>query len=270
MLRTLSLAALLLSACDDGGGTDAVRFDRLEVRDIDWTRVDTDLVFQIDNPIPVDLGLARMDWTLEMSGIDLLSGADADGFTLRGGQSSELALPVGMDFADLFDMVEVGRGQDTLPFTLTGTLGFDSDWGPLDLPFRAQGDFPALRAPNIKLAGLRMGEVSWQQAAVELDLTVDNDLGSTLGLADLGYALSIEGWDVADGLVQDAGAVEGAAARTVTLPVRVDLLQAAGAGVTALLGGGKVDVALAAEADVDTPFGLIPLAFDLRDGLSIQ
>ena len=47
-----------------GGCTEAsdflpkVSFDRLEVREIDWTDIQTDFVFRVDNPNPVRVGVA--------------------------------------------------------------------------------------------------------------------------------------------------------------------------------------------------------------------
>jgi len=267
-----ALAALILAAplaaCDGDTAGDMLAFDRMDVTELSWTDIESDFVFALDNPLLVDLEVARFDYTLDLAGADVAFGEAADGIIIGAGQG-ELAFPVGLQFAEVYEMVEASKGEDTVPFVFSGSVGFDTAIGPIDLPFNAEGDFPALRTPKVTLAALKVADLSWSGAALDIGIDVDNEHGSTLLFNNLDYGLRIEGQDVASGLVQQLGSANAGTTR-VDLPVNVDFLEAGAAAVSALSGSGQVDVGLAATADVETPFGTLPLTIDSVEGLSLS
>ncbi len=266
-LLLLAGVAASITGCDEGMMEDAVAFERMDVTDLDWTAVQSDFVFSVANPMFIDLGVARFDYTLELAGADVAFGEAADGLVVQAG-GGELAFPVGLTFAEVYDLTRAEPGQDTMDFVFAGTVGFDTDWGPVDLPFEAEGDFPALRTPKVKLDSLKVDEVDWTGASLDLGLAIDNDHGSTLIFDNLDYGLTIDGFDVAGGKLAQLGSAESGKS-TVALPIDVEFLDLGGAAISALTGGGQVDVGLAATADVETPFGVIPLTIDAADGLSV-
>lgn len=266
-ILALTAVALVTSGCDEGFANEAVSFERMEVQDIDWTQVDSDFVFQVNNPLFFDLGVARFDYTLELAGADVAFG-DAEGGLVVEAGGGELAFPVGLTFAEVYELAEATRGEDTMPFVFTGSVGFDTELGPVDLPFEAEGDFPALRAPQVRLDSLAVSQLDTSGATLDIGLLIDNEHGSTLLFEDLDYGLSLDGFDVASGSVARLG--DAAAGETqVDLPVSVDFLDLGGAALSALTSGGKVEVGLGATADVETPFGLIPLEITAQDGLKV-
>lgn len=265
LLPALLLPALLLSSCD--GELKAyyptIAFDRLDVNSVDWETADTNFVFRVDNPNPVDITMASFDYALAFEGEEWLSGDDPDGLTLAAADGSEVALPVTLNFADLYDMVQAIRGEDTIDFNLAGSFGFDTPIGPVELPYNADGGFPALRTPSFGFDEIRVADLSLSGATIELDLDVDNDHASTLTFDNFDYTLTLEGEDVGEGSVATLGAVDGATTGVVTLPLDISFGSAGVALYSALLdGSGNVSAGLAASTDVETPFGTIPLDID--------
>ena len=73
--RFLPLLLGIAGCTEAGNFLPKVSFDRLEVREIDWTDIQTDFVFRVNNPNPVRVGVAAFD---ELTGtIDAL--IDFDG-----------------------------------------------------------------------------------------------------------------------------------------------------------------------------------------------
>jgi LEA14-like dessication related protein len=260
-----------LLACNGGIATilPTVSFQRLRVNDVNFESVDVDFVFAVDNPNPVGFPLHRFSYALDLAGVELLSGENPDGLELEAQGSSDVALPVVMAFASIFEVVEAARGSDTLPFALRGDFGWDTDLGPVDVSFDEGGDFPALRKPRVDLGQLRLGGISGSSVAAELDLGVDNDHGSPLGLKNLDFDLAVAGSRVGGGNLEDGGQVDGATQRTLTLPLVLDLI-GAGEAVAAAVSGERVRVGLSAALDVDTPFGTVPLALDPSGSVSVR
>lgn len=235
-----------------------VTFENLEVLDVNWDGVEADFVFNVNNPNPVDVNLARFDYGLAFQEVEWLNGNDPDGLSLGASGSSELALPVSFQFQDLYEMVQAVRGQDNIDFGLQGSFGFDTPAGPIDLPYAEAGDFPAPRKPGISLNSLKVQNIALSGADLNLKLDVDNSHGSALGLAALDYDLSLAGVDLGSGYIADLGTVEGDSQSRLTIPVHVDFLGGA-AALYSVLQGEKLDVDLQATLDVDTPFGVLPL-----------
>lgn len=260
LLPALTLL-VLTSACQEAEPfLPKVSFDRMDVNDLNWTDISTDFVFSVTNPNPVRVGVQTFDYELDLADTPLLSGDNADGFKLPAEGSSELSLPVDLVFAETWETVQATRGLDDVPFRLAGKFGFDTPLGTVNIPYDEDGQFPALRTPKFQFKALRVANVNLTSATLEVDLGVDNAHGSTLFFDNFGYALTVADADVATGLLQTF-AVDGDQEGTVTLPIDVNLLSALTIG-EAILTGGQLPVGLSAEVDVDTPFGVLPLAVD--------
>lgn len=270
-LASVVALALPLGGCEEiDPYLPKARFDRLDVKSVTFEAVEADFVFAVDNPNPVDIKLARFDYALAFEEVEFLTGDDPDGLELVGDGATELALPVGFTFEGLYELVQATRGEDVIDFALAGSFGFDTPAGIVDLPYDADGDFPALRTPSFQPAALRVEDLDFTGATLELDLDVDNDHGSNLVFQQFDYALDLEGSRVASGLVAELGEVSGATEGTLTLPFDVSFADA-GAGIyEALSGGDPVDVGLSAATEVDTPFGVLPLSVDESGTVSMQ
>lgn len=261
-MRTLLLSALLLSGCNGelDGYLPTIAFDRLEVNSVDWDMADTNFVFKVNNPNPVEITLASFDYNLAFQGEEWLTGDDPDGLVLGAAGASELALPVGLVFQDLYDMVQAVRGEDTIDFELGGDFGFNTPIGLVELPFETEGNFPALRTPNFAFSALRIDDVGLTSATLALDLDVDNDHASNLDFTNFDYSFALEGYDVGSGAVAQLGTVDGADTGTLTLPMEISYGSAGYAIYEILVGGdSKVNIGLSAATDVGTPFGIVPL-----------
>ncbi|MBN1336089.1 MAG: LEA type 2 family protein [Deltaproteobacteria bacterium] len=268
MHRILLPLLPLLAACSElDPYLPTVTFDRLDVKSVDWAEISTDFVFRVDNPNPVEVPLARFDYSLVLGGVELLSGDDPDGLVLLASDASELALPADLVFASVYETVQAVRGDDAVPFVLSGSFGFDTPVGQVDVPYDADGDFPALRTPAIDLGTLRVTNLSVTEIDLGLDLHIDNDHGSTLWFQDFDYTVSLAGTQAAEGLV-DLGGVEGASLETVELPITIDNLSVISA-LYDVLTGDAVQVGLDAVSNVDTPFGMVPLAVDESGNVDI-
>ena len=260
MMRTCLLSILLLTSmgCQEAEPfLPKVSFERLDVNSLSWTDISTDFVFQVRNPNPVKIGVQTFDYALDLADTPLLSGDNAEGFQLAAEGSSDLSLPVDLVFAETWDTVQATRGLDEVPFRLAGKFGFDTPLGRVDIPYDEDGQFPALRTPKFQFQALRVAEVTFTSATLEVDVGVDNAHGSTLFFDNFGYALTVGDADVASGLLQTFS-VDGDQEGTISLPIAVNLLSAIDIA-DALLTGGDLPVGLSASVDVDTPFGVLPL-----------
>jgi LEA14-like dessication related protein len=265
---------VLLLACTDGG-TDLspyvpkVTFNRFDLVDLDFEHIDVDFVFDVDNPNPVDIPLARFDYSLGFEGVELIAGDDPNGLELKSDATSEMALPVGLEFANIFDIAEAVRGVDTIGFGLAGSFGFDTDLGPVDIEYDESGDFPALRTPSFDLGQLRIESADADSVEFGLDVDVDNDHASVLDFSNLDFRVKFAGVRVGSGTEEEVGEVAGASTETKTIPFTVDYADAI-AALSAAVSGDALNVKLDADMDVDTPFGIVPLTVDETGDVEVR
>lgn len=249
-----------------------VAFDRFDVHTLTWQEIDTDFVFRVDNPNPIQIDLTDYAYQLELQQVPVLSGENLEGFTLEAEGGSELALPVGLVFTEAWDLVEATRGEDTIDFGIEGDFGFDTPVGQAEIPFHETGDFPAVRTPNIRLDALRVGQldVLSGEADFEIDLAVDNAHGSSLWFDSFTFDVGLGGSDVVAGSLPTLGAVEGAAEEILVLPITANLLNAGTSVIDALLNQEPLTVQLSASTDVETPFGVLPLQINEEGQVSVE
>ena len=246
----------------------SVAFSRLEVSAIDFEQIDTNFVFDVSNPNPVGAPVDRFDYAFRLEDVEILSGNSPDGLELVANGTSEMSLPVSLDFEGIYDAITATRGLDYIEFGLEGGFGFDSDIGPIDILFDEGGSFPALRAPKFDLGKLRVTDVGGSDVGFGLDMNVNNDHGSTLNFRDLDFRLGFAGVQVGGGQLEDLGEVNGASEQTLTLPFRIDYVDAFDA-LSALATGEPLSVELDATMNVNTPFGEIPLHVDESGNIEV-
>ncbi|MCB9762641.1 MAG: LEA type 2 family protein [Alphaproteobacteria bacterium] len=279
MIKTLrmmtALGGLLVvgTGCEELDGLDPylpqVTFQELAVDDVDWTGVESRFVFNVHNPNPVGINLARFDYALAFEQVEWLAGDSPEGLSLEAEGDSELALPVAFEFTDLYDLVQALRGVDDVDFALNGSFGFDTDWGPIDIPYAEEGGFPAPRKPDIQYNALRLQELSFSGAELALKLDVDNEHGSNLLFRNMDYRMSLAGVDVGGGFLDELGEVDGASTRTLSVPIQVNFADV-GLALYDVLTGDRLTVDLDASMDVDTPFGVIPLELNRSGQVDLQ
>jgi len=260
-MRLIFLSFLVTGCAEVDQFLPKVKFNKLDVRAISFEQIETDFVFDVSNPNPIEIELASFSYALDLEAVQLFSGDNNEGFALANRGDTELLLPVDIVFADAWDTVSATRGEDNVDFGLNGHFGFNTPLGEMKLPYDEGGQFPALRTPTFSFESLRLTNLTIWDADLVIDLGVVNEHESTLFFDNFDYGLDLGGKSVATGLVQTFD-VAGDTKGTVSLPINVDLLTAGVTLVDAIIGRGNLDVGLSAGVDVDTPFGIIPLSID--------
>ncbi len=273
MIRSLRPFFLLpfLGACggDFTSLVPTVQFSRFDVKDIDFEHIETDFVFNLDNPNPIGMPLSRFSYDLALQEVPFLSGDDPNGLALVANGTSEVALPVSLTFEGIYELIQAVRGEDVVGFDLAGGFGFDTALAPVDISYAESGDFPALRIPKLQLGKLRLVSADLEAVDLELDFDLENDHGSALDFANLDFDLAFAGVRVGGGIVEEVGSVEGASSKTFKLPFAIDYFDAITA-VAAAASGEKLRVNIDAAMDVTTPFGVLPLMIDETGDISVE
>ncbi|HMV69366.1 MAG TPA: LEA type 2 family protein [Myxococcota bacterium] len=281
MNRAWWLALTLTSGCAKVGSLEdlgldrfmpTVEFRKLKVTDLDFQRIDTNFVFAVENPNPIKVTLSSFSYDLDLDGKNLIDGNQKDGLSLEAQGESKLVFPVGVVFADLFQLVGDLHGKDDVPFTFNGKIGFNTPLGEIKLPFREAGQFPVVHLPRVGFKAVRVGnlDILHQKATINVDLGLAHDGGSPLTFDGFDYHLKLGGRKVAEGVLEHLANVSSGSEEVVSLPVQLNLLEIGATIVDAITKKTKLDVGLEASVAVGTPFGAIPLTINERGDVDVR
>lgn len=273
------LVPLALGAgCPKGGlpSLDAlkptVRFADVNVQDINFERLDTEFVFDVENPNPVRIQVSSFTYDLDLAGSGFIDGTSDDGVGLEPQGTSQIKLPVGLVFTELLETAGNLRGADEIPFAIAGDFAFDTPLGEVRIPYSEEGTLPMIRAPKFRVAAARVAEFRplANRAVLEVDIGMTSQGGAPLGIQGFDYGLALGGNNVAEGLVAELATLEPGQEQVATLPVELNLLSLGTTIVRAITNKEQIDIGLDAAMNVDTPFGLLPLSVDETGNVQLQ
>lgn len=204
--------------------------------DFDAARLLVDV--RVDNPNPVGIEIAGLDYELRLNGERVLTGESADRSDIPPRGSGTVAVPITLDYGDLADRVGHLRGRDTVDYAID--LGIMVDvplLGKRRVPVTASGTVPIPQRPEIALRDLRVERLGLGGARVMLDVAVSNPNAFALALNTLQYELSINGGNWARGSLNELSRVGAGERSTMSIPVNLDFA-AIGSGVRELLMAG--------------------------------
>ncbi len=238
-------------------------FRRVELHDASLSGISLDTIWQMDNPNTVGLSLASVDYALFIDNKQVLAGSPPNGLQIPAQGSAEIVFPTGIKFQDLVEVVATFINKDTATYRAEGSLGVSTPIGVIKIPLATQGDFEVPKLPAISFGNPRIGNVSLSGATFEFPINVNNKNSFPMLVSQVTGALSIGGSNVGTLSTGNLGALDGKGAKTITLPLTVSFLGAAGAVVNAARGGNS---SLGFNAQVQS--GSVSLPFSLNQAVS--
>ncbi|MEJ2466797.1 MAG: LEA type 2 family protein [Candidatus Thiodiazotropha sp.] len=247
LLITVLLQTLLLAGCATleqvsqalEGQKPSAAVQGLKLTGLDMNGVNLVFDVAVDNPNPVGISLAALDYDLKLLGSSFLQGDQPMGMKLAANGSSQVQVPVRLGFQQLLNSYQQLKGAEKVGYELDLGMGFDVPLlGKVRVPVNYRGDFPIPEMPAVSLRSLDVQQLTMSGASLLLQLEVDNPNSFSLLLNKLNYNLKLNGYDVGGGLVDKAVNIKQDGRGTVSLPVSLDFAQAGMGLYSALLGKG--------------------------------
>jgi|GEM_PF-1136185 len=246
--------------------TPKLRFKEMSLKSLSFSAIDVDFLFALDNPNPVSVKLASFGYALGLQGVEILKGTQNDGLKLEARGESELAIPLSLTYARIFELVAASKGKDNLDYSIGGQLGFNTPVGVAHVPFQHRGAFPVLHAPDFSIKGISLGDFSPLQGKARLDLKLgvaNPSGGSAVGFQNLRYNISLMGSPIVESVLAAVPDVASGASSEVVIPIVVNLLTAGATIADSITNKKPLDLGFQGIVDVRTPFGVIP--FDIKE-----
>ncbi len=217
-----------------------------------------DFDFELENPNAVAISLASLDYKLNVEGKQLFAGDQNKGIKIGANARSPVTLPFSVKFVDLAQsLATLFSSKQAVPYDLAVGFGLKTPIGPIRLPAKVDGTVPLPKLPEVKVANVRMGNLSVTGAEVIFDLNVQNKSKFPLRLEGLNYGVEIAGAQVGSGNAQ-VPAMAANAAATTQVPIRLNFLSV-GAAVVNVVRSKQVPYKFTGKLDLgpfDHPFTL--------------
>jgi len=263
--RLLVLLAVGASACSwlqmaaGGFKKPDVAYKSASLTDVSLSGATLNVVTRVDNPNPVSLALAEVDYRLSIDGHPVATGKPPDGLEIQANGATDVTLPASFKFTDLGQAVATVLQKGSAGYKAEGTVGVKTPIGLVKVPLSHEGTFTLPAMPGIALGTPRLTSVAIDHATVELPVTLTGKGSLPVPLQALEAAVTIGGARIGEVSARDLGTLEPGASRSVTLPLTVPFSGAVEAA-QAMLKGGTVPIAL----DGQLQSGPAPVPFQLK------
>lgn len=222
--------------------TPSASIESARIADFDFDTAQLLVDLRVDNPNPIAVRVAGLDYELRLNGRRALAGDSAERAEIPARGTGNVTVPITLTYRDLAERVADLRERDTIDYAID--LGIVVDvplLGERRLPASASGTLPVPQRPGIALNDLRVERLDLGGARLALDVTVSNPNTFELALGTLGYKLNMNGREWATGTAERLPRVGAGERSTLSIPIDLDF-GAIGSGVRQILiSGGRAE-----------------------------
>jgi LEA14-like dessication related protein len=211
-------------------------FKTASLADLSLGSATINLTYLVENPNPIGLELASVEYAFFVEGKQVVAGKPPAGLRIPADGQAEVVLPANVRFMDIVPVLETFLTKDQASYTARGALGVDTPIGVVSLPFEKEGSFDVPKLPAVEFQAPRVTRITLTSATIEVPLTVTNRNGFPLPIGGLSGDITLAGARVGSLSTGDLGMIDARAARPVALPLTIHFAQAA-AAAAAIQGG---------------------------------
>lgn len=202
-----------------------VDFSRASVSDVSLSGATVDLAWLVENPNPIGIDIAKLDYLFKVEDKQVAAGAPKAGVTVAANKRGELAFPAEVKFADLASVITTFLQKDNASYAASGNVGFQTPLGILSFPLQHQGTFPVPKLPDVTFEAPSISKMDLTGATLEIPLIVNNKNGFPLPIDALVGGLNIAGAKVGQ-LNAGSMSLDAKATKRISLPIRVNFANA--------------------------------------------
>jgi len=209
------------------------------ISSLDFDNLTLNFGIKVDNPNPIPISLAGLDYDLKLAGKSFIKGKKDQPIEVAASGISQIELPITVGFKDLLKIFKTFKNQDSAAYDLDLGLLVDVPViGQYRHPLQTKGNFPIPKTPSVKLANMSVGKMSFSGAEVGVQLEVNNPNAFSLALDKLDYRLKVNGAQWFDGVQNNVGNIKANGKSIINLPLSLNFMDL-GSGLFSVLSGGK-------------------------------
>jgi len=203
----------------------------VKVKDVKLTGLslnglDLDFKIGIQNPNSVAIKLAGFDYELLIENNIFLKGQQNKEVKIEANGSSQVDIPVSLTFKQLYNSFQALKDADSIKYTLKSGLSFDVPiLGKIRIPVQTTHRVPNVKLPKIKVASLKLANISFTGADLKLALEVENPNAWSADLKQLQYNFMVNGQRWLEGNLKKTLKLQQKEKQVLELPIHLNFLE---------------------------------------------
>ena len=219
-----------------------------------------DLAFDVDieNPNPVSVHLAGLDYDFKLNNTSFLKGNQSKEVRIESNGKSRVEIPLSLTFSDLYQTYQTLKNQDSTAYTLNCGLSVQLPLlGTTRIPVQKTGHLPLIKIPKISIHALKLKKLSLSGADLALELKMDNPNAFKLLLSRLNYNFNVNGNSWAQGQLSTLSAVNEKSKETIRIPVSLNFIEMGRSVYQLVSGNQNIEYRLSGNLGFDTSLPML-------------
>ncbi|MFZ5517941.1 MAG: LEA type 2 family protein [Candidatus Zhuqueibacterota bacterium] len=235
-----------------------LEFQRVRFTGMSFETVNLAFDVSIKNPNPLSASLAGFDYNFQINGASFLSGQQPAQLTIAANAESALEIPLTLAFKDLYQTYQTLKNQDSSAYKIDSGLLFDLPiLGRTRIPVSHEGHLPLIKLPDVRMGSLKLKNINFSGAELELKLNVNNPNNFNLLMNKLDYNVAINGATWAKGLTQKAMTIREKSESAITIPVSLSFSSMGRTIYNVIMGNEKLNYHLTGSLDANSSIPLL-------------
>ena len=208
-----------------------VVLDKTDLKNVSFTEGTVLFHFLIHNPNPVGIVVSKATYRLALNGTDFIQGVLDKGIAVAANGTAPLEIPLTIVYLDFYKTLQDLFKSDKAAYHLNGSLSV----GPFDIPYRASGDLPLPKLPDVSLKNVKVARWSTSGASLVFSLAMNNPNAFTVQPEGIRYRVALAGVPFAEGDAVRIPSALGNGESSMDLPLTVNFIEMGKAAYNLLL-----------------------------------
>ena len=232
--------------------------EKVRITSLSFKKVDLNFDIAVTNPNPIAIQLAGFDYDLLLNNRSFVKGDHKKSLKIEAGGKSNVAIPISLTFADVYHTFKSLQGVDSIKYQLKMKLGFNVPvLGVVKIPVSKSGHIPNLHMPSISLGNLKLKNIGFTGAQLDLGIKIKNPNAINFTVNKLNYQLDVNGANWLSGLTDQPIQIEKKGESEIHLPITLNFIEMGMSVYNLLTSGQKLEYHLKGKADFLPPLKIM-------------
>ena len=216
-----------------------VSFTNAKLTALSFDQADLLFDIKINNPNNAGITLAGFDYDFIINQNSFLSGNRNEQVSIVANGENTIQLPVELKFVDIYNTFAGIQKNDSSVYEIKCGLKFNLPvLGDIRIPITKSGTLPLLKLPSISLHAIKLDNINFTGADLNLEVKLNNLNAFSLLLDKFSYNLNINGLSWIRGKSENPVKISEKNENIIKIPLSLSFLKM-GTSVYQLIQGGK-------------------------------
>ncbi len=246
---------------------------RVELKGLSLQKVDLLFDVSVENPNSMSVHLSNLNYNLFVNNNSFIKGSKTDPLEIKAHSKAKVNIPITLTFDEIRKMFSSIGNLDTIPYHLDLDIGADLPvLGTVQIPVSRKGSFPNFRIPKISMQGIKLKNLSFTEAKLNLNIQIENPNTFSFGTNNFMYALEVNGLQWMNGLLNQPVTLNAKSEQILQIPISLNLLNLGATAYQLFAGNAELNYHLTGQMKLNSSYDYLQsfnLPFDKTGNIKL-